>query len=244
MGIAPQSSRFLRAGRMHRHWPLLALLLVALAAAPGCVTDEIAVGAELVLAQIESSTAPAGSIESEGRVLVYSDDLPDLVSSVRSIEPREEKLDQVMDYLSLQERIDCIIEDVEEAAEESTTIQCQGKVLVWKEGERGLLGVSQMLEEIRARDGGPSQRDYLTGYLNFWDDVQRIDRVLESLGQTQRSNSIPLFGALLKSIHRFPILYEGDELVPYSDVPGLLEQYRARDTEEARRDLVSEYLQR
>ena len=54
---------------------------------------------------------------------------------------------------------------------------------------------------------------------------------MESLGQIQSSNSIPLFGSLLKSIHRFPILYEGDELVPYSDVPSLLEQYRARDTE-------------
>ena len=229
---------------MRRSLSLLILLLVALAAAPGCVPDQIAEDAELVLAEIESSTAPTGSIEFDGRVLVYSDDLPDLVSSVRSTEPREEKLDHLMGYLSLQERIDCIIDDVEEAIEESTTIQCQGKVLVWKEGERGLLSVSQMLEEIRSRDGGPSQRDYLAGYLDFWDEVQRVNRVLESLGQTQRSNSIPLFGALLKSIHRFPILYEGDELVPYSDVPGLLEQYRVRDTDDARRSLVIEYLQR
>ena len=229
---------------MLRAWTLPALLVFALTAGTGCVTDDIAVNAELVLDEMQASSAPSGPIESEGMTLVYSDDLPDLVSSVRSVDPREDKLEMVRDYLTLQERIDCILEDVEKAAEDKTTIQCQGKVLIWEKGEHGLLGVSQILEEVKARDGGPPQRAYLADYLIFWDEVQRVERVVESLGQMQRSNSIPLFGALLKSIHRFPILYEGDELVPYSDVPGLLEQYRARDTDEARRDMVIEYLER
>lgn len=232
------------AGRLFRSWTLPVLLLAALASGTGCVTDEIATNAELVLAEMDASSAPSGTIESEGKVLVYSDDLPDLVSSVRSVDPRESKLELVRDYLTLQERIDCILDDVVRAAEDKTTIQCQGKVLIWVDGEHGLLGVSQILEEVEVRDGGPPQRAYLSDYLHFWDDVQRVERVVESLGQMQRSNSIPLFGALLKSIHRFPILYEGDELVPYSDVPGLLEQYRARDTDEARRAMVVEYLER
>ena len=229
---------------MLRSWTLPVLLVAALASGAGCVTDEIAVNAELVLDELDASSAPSGPIESEGEILVYSDDLPDLVSGVRSVNPRESKLEIVRDYLTLQERIDCILDNVEQAAQDDTTIQCQGKVLVWEEGEHGLLGVDQIMEEVEARDGGPPQRAYLADYLAFWDEVQRIERVVESLGQMQRSNSIPLFGALLKSIHRFPILYEGDELVPYSDVPGLLEQYRARDTDDARRAMVMEYLER
>ena len=237
-------SSLTRAGRVLRAWTLPAILVLVLSAATGCVTDEIAVNAELVLAEMDGSSAPSGPIESEEKVLVYTDDLPDLVEDVRSVNEQETKLELIRDYLTLQERIDCILEDVESAAEDNTTIQCQGKVLIWEEGEHGLLGVDQILEEVEARDGGPPQRAYLADYLVFWDEVQRVERVVESLGQMQRSNSIPLFGALLKSIHRFPILYEGDELVPYSDVPGLLEQYRARDTDEARRDMVIEYLER
>ncbi len=229
---------------MLRTLSLAALAALATVSVAGCVADEIATNAEIVLDEIDAASAPSGPIEYEGSVLVYTDDLPDLLSSIRAAEPRERKKDLVMDYLTLQERIDCILDNVEKAAAESTTIQCQGKVLIWEKGEHGLLGVSQILDEVEARDGGPPQRAYLSDYLHFWDDVQRVERVVESLGQMQRSNSIPLFGALLKSIHRFPILYEGDELVPYSDVPGLLEQYRARDTDEARRDLVVEYLER
>ena len=239
-----QSSSVARAGSLLRSWSIPALLLLFLVPATGCVTDEIATNAELVLDEIDAASAPSGNIEIDGSVLVYSDDLPDLVSGVRSVEVRDAKIDLVMDYLTLQERIDCILDNVEQAAEDSTTIQCQGKVLIWEEGEHGLLGVSQILDEVMARDGGPPQRAYLSDYLTFWDEVQRVERVVESLGQIQRSNSIPLFGSLLKSIHRFPILYEGDELVPYSDVPSLLEQYRARDTEDARRDMVKEYLER
>ena len=241
---SPQSFGLARAGSLLRPWSLPVLLVLALASTAGCVADEIATNAEVVLDEIDAASAPSGNIEVDGSVLVYSDDLPDLVSSVRSVDARESKIDLLMDYLTLQERIDCILNNVEQAAQDETTIQCQGKVLIWEEGEHGLLGVSQILDEVKARDGGPPQRAYLADYLSFWDEVQRVERVVESLGQIQRSNSIPLFGSLLKSIHRFPILYEGDELVPYSDVPGLLEQYRARDTEDARRDMVKEYLER
>ena len=71
-----------------------------------------------------------------------------------------------------------------------------------------------------------------------------MSRVEESLAQMKRSNAIPLFGILLKSIHRFPILYEGDELVPRKDIAILLDQHRVLDTDDAKRALVTEYLDR
>ena len=227
-----------------RRWSFVGLLVVALGTAGGCVADEIANNADLVLEEMDRSPAPAGPIEFEGETLVYTADLPDLVSQIRSVNLTPDKKDLVMDYLTLQARIDCVLDEVEQAAEDDTAIQCKGKVLVDKNGEHGLLGISEMREEIVARTGGPAKRDYLTGYLVFWDEVQRIDRVEESLGQIKRSNAIPLFGTLLKAIHNFPILYEGDELVPKKDIPNLLDQYRARDTDDARRTLVREYLSR
>jgi len=227
-----------------RRWPFVGLLVFALGIAGGCVPNKVANNADIILEEMAGSSAPAGSIEVEGETLVYSADLPDLVSNIRSVNLEADKKDLVMDYLVLQDRIDCILEEVEEASDNDTTIQCQGKVLVAKEGEHGLLGISDILEEINSRDGGPAKRDYLTAYLGLWDEIQQINRVDDSLAQINRSNAIPVFGTLIKAIHQFPILYEGDELVPRKDIPNLLDQYRARDTDEARRALVMEYLER
>ena len=100
-----------------------------------------------------------------------------------------------MEYLVLQERIDCILNP--RGGDDWRTAQlssARARSLSWEKGEGGLMGVSELLEEIGAREGAPAQRDYLTGYLALWDEVQRIDRVVESLGQIQRSNSIPCLG--------------------------------------------------
>lgn len=227
-----------------RRWSFVGLLVVALGVTGGCVSDEVAANADFILQELDNSSAPAGAIELEGETLVRAADLPDLVSRVRSVSLEADKKDVVMDYLVLQERIDCILDNVEEAAADVTTIQCQGKVLVDKEGEHGLLGISEILEEFNSRQSEQAKRDYLVGYLSFWDEVERVNRVEESLAQMKRSNAIPLFGMLLKTIHRFPILYEGDELVPKKDIPKLLDQYRALDTDDAKRSLVTEYLGR
>ena len=230
--------------RFLKRWLLLGLLVIALGVAGGCVSDEIADNADFILEELSKTSAPAGSIELEGETLVYAADLPDLVSSIRSVQLESDKKELVKDYLTQRERIDCILDDVEEAAQDDTTIRCQGKVLVEKKGEHGLLGISEMLEEVNTREGEVTQRDYLAGYLLFWDEIQRIDRVEESLAQIKRTKSIPLFGPLVNAIHRFPILYEGDELVPRKDISGLLDQYRALNTDEARRAMVMEYLER
>jgi hypothetical protein len=227
-----------------RRWSLAGLLVLALGVSAGCVTDEVALNADIVLAEIGSASAPAGSIEFESKTLVYSADIADLVGTVRSRSLEIDKRDLVMNYLVLQKRIDCILDDVEEAAKDDATIQCEGKILVAKEGEHGLLGFDEITEEINSREGDPAKRDYLAGYLVTWNKIKRINRVEESLAQIKRSNALPVFGALIKSIHRFPILYEGNELVPRDDIPNLLDQYSDRDTEEAKRTLVIDYLER
>ncbi len=223
---------------------LTGLLVIALGLSGGCVTEEVASNAEFVLGELAAASASAESIELEGKTLVYSANLSNLARKVRSVNLELDKKALVIDYLILQERIDCILDDIEGAAEDDQTIQCQGKVLVNTEGEHGLLGVPDILERINSRDGGPAKRDYLTSYLGTWDWIQRVNRVDNGLAQIGRSNAIPVFGALVKAIHRFPILYEGNELVPRRDVPKLLDQYLARDTDEARRTLVMEYLER
>jgi hypothetical protein len=220
------------------------MLVIALGIAGGCVADEIADNADFVMVELSNTSAPTGAIKLEGETLVYATDLPDLVSRVRSAQLDSNRTDLVKDYLTLQERVDCILDDAEEAADNDTSIRCQGKILVEENGEHGLLGVSEILDEIEAREGQLAQREYLATYLRRWEEVQRINRVEESLGQLKRTNSIPLFGTLVNTIHRFPILFEGDELVPRGDIPDLLDRYRALDTDAARRTMVTEYLER
>ena len=230
--------------RILKRWSLLGLLVIALGIAGGCVADDIADNADFILEDLSKTSAPAGSIKFEGETLVYAADLPDLVNSIRSVQLDADKKDVVKDYLTQQERIDCILDDVEEAAADNTTVRCQGKILIEKKGKHGLLGISAMLEQVSSREGQIAKRDYLAGYLDFWDEIQRINRVEASLGQIKRTKSIPLFGTLVNSIHRFPILYEGNELVPRKDVPGLLDKYSVLNTDDARRAMVMEYLER
>lgn len=228
-----------------KRWSFLGLSVIALGFSGGCVADEIANNADYVVQELSGDSAPAGSIDDlEGKTLVYAADLPDLFNDIRSVELEPDKKDLVKEYLTLQERISCIVDDMEEASQNDMAIRCQGKVLVEKEGKHGLLGVSEILEEVNSREGEVAKRDYLDGYLLFWIQIQRIDRVEESLGQIKRTKSIPLFGKLVNAIHTFPILYEGDELVPNEDIPGLLDKYNTLDTDEARRTMVTEYLHR
>ena len=84
-------------------------------------------------------------------------------------------------------------------------------------------------------------RKVLHDYLEIWSTVKKVDRVKESLEQIQRSRGIPLFGGIVESIHKFPILFEGNEMVPAGDIDGLLSQFG--DTpEDQQRALVENYL--
>ena len=161
-----------------KRWSFLGLSVIALGFSGGCVADEIANNADYVVQELSGDSAPAGSIDDlEGKTLVYAADLPDLFNDIRSVELEPDKKDLVKEYLTLQERISCIVDDMEEASQNDMTIRCQGKVLVEKEGKHGLLGVSEILEEVNSREGEVAKRDYLDGYLLFWIQIQRIDRV-------------------------------------------------------------------
>ena len=58
----------------------------------------------------------------------------------------------------------------------------------------------------------------------------------------KRTKDIPGFGTLVSAIHNFPIMYEGDILVPVEDISALIDEYHSHDAEEARRRTVSDYL--
>ena len=227
-----------------QRWPLIALLVVATAMVGACVGAEFQEETDSILERLGQASAPTGSIELDGEVLVYAPDLPDLAIDVRAVADEEGKREVVEEYLTMQERIDCILEDIEQAADDDTDLNCQGKNLVKKQGKHGLLGVSELLEEVTSRASEPATREYLAGYLRYWDEVQRIDRVEDSLSQMKRTRAIPLFGRVVNTIHRFPIMYEGDILVPKKDLSMLQDEFRSLSTEDARRDLVEEYLNR
>ena len=56
----------------------MGLLVAALGVSAGCVPNEIADNADLILEELDGSSSPTGSIEFEGETLVYQPDLPDL----------------------------------------------------------------------------------------------------------------------------------------------------------------------
>ena len=60
----------------------------------------------------------------------------------------------------------------------------------------------------------------------------------------KRTKGIPVFGALVSAIHNFPIMYEGEILVPEEDIADLIDEYHSHDAEEARRQTVLDYLNR
>ncbi|MBI2855550.1 MAG: hypothetical protein HYX93_01735 [Chloroflexi bacterium] len=220
---------------------LLGLLLVALSAAGACATDEIKKDADYILG-LEQAGKLVGQVDLEDETLVYPEDTPELLASIRSAPTLADKKDVISDYLKIQNRTDCILKKIEGSAKDDVEISCEGKVLVETKDEYGLMGVHSLWKEIQPRESERAKREYLATYLHQWADIRRVDHVVESLGQMKRTRSIPLFGKLVNTIHRFPIMFEGDELVPTSDISSLLDQFRSLSTEDARRDLAERYL--
>ena len=225
-------------------WPLILLLVIALGLSAACVADEFGEETDFILAELEKDSAPSGPLTFNEEVIVYAPDVPDLLADVRSAPVEADKRDAVADYLTQQDRIDCILEDIEESAESDTDVACQGTILVKKEATDEMPGVNDVLEGINTREDEPTQRGYLSDYINMWRSNQRIDRVGESLEQMKRTKGIPVFGALVTAIHNFPIMYEGEILVPKDEIPDLIDEYHSYDTDDARRRVVSDYLDR
>ena len=223
---------------------MVGLLVIALAMSGACVTDAIAEEADYILGELGKDSAPSGPLTYEGEVIVYAPDVQDLLAGVRSETLEVDKRDVVEDYLVQQDRIDCILEDIAESAESDTDLGCQGTILVKKEGKNGLPGITEVLDSINTREEEPTKRGYLSDYIDTWSEYQRIERVGEGLEQMKRTSEIPVFGSLVSAMHNFPIMYEGDILVPQEDTSALIDEYHSYDTEEARRRTVSDYLNR
>ena len=230
--------------RSVRRWSLVGLLVIALALAGGCVTEEYAEETDYILGEFAKDSAPSGPLSFDGEVVVYPADVADLMADVRSAPLEADKREVVGDYFTLQSRIDCILEDIEESAEGESDLACQGTILVQDVGEHGLPGVTEVLDAINTREDEPTKRGYLSDYIGTWSENQRIERVGESLEQMKRTKGIPVFGALVSAIHNFPIMFEGEVLVPEEDIPDLIDEYHSHDTDEARRQTVSDYLNR
>lgn len=228
--------------RLFKKWPVLALLAVATLSVGACVEEEFGAETDLVLETVGQSSTDAGAIEIEGEVVVYSADVAALAGAVRAAAEESDKREVIKDYLTTQERINCVIEDLQKAVDDNKPLNCKGKALVEKKGEHGLMGVADLLEEVASKGSDSAKREYLLGYLEYWDRVQRVDRVTESLSQMKRTKAIPLFGKLVNTIHRFPIMYEGDILVPKKDLNMLLDEFGNLSTDDDRRQLAEDYL--
>ena len=230
--------------RFIRRWPLVGLLAIALALSAACVTDEYAEETDYILGELAKDSAPSGPLTFDDEVIVYAPDVPDLLADVRSAPVEADKRGVVSDYLTQQDRIDCILDDIEESAENQTDVACQGTILVKKVATDDLPGVTEVLDSINTREDEPTKRGYLSDYISTWTSNQRIERVGESLEQMKRTKGIPVFGALVTAIHNFPIMFEGEVLVPQEDISDLIDEYHSYDTDDARRRVVSDYLNR
>lgn len=227
-----------------RRWSLVALIVVALGLSAACVAEEYGEETDFILAELAKDSAPSGPLTFDDEVIVYAPDVPDLLAEVRSANVEADKREVVSDYLTKQGRIDCILEDIVESSENDTDVACQGTILVKREADDGLPGLTEVLEGINTREDEPTKRGYLSDYIGTWTSNQRIERVGESLEQMKRTRDIPLFGALVTSIHNFPIMFEGEVLVPQEQIADLIEEYHSYDTDDARRRVVSDYLSR
>ena len=228
--------------RFFRRWSMVGLLVIVLAMSGACVADAVAEETDYILGEFGKDSAPSGPLAYDGELIVYSSDVPDLLADVRSETLEVDKRDVVGDYLTQQDRIDCILEKLAEAAENDTDLGCQGTILVRKEGKHGLPALTEVLESINTREDEPTKRGYLSDYIDTWSEYQRVERVGEGLEQIKRTSEIPVFGSLVSAMHNFPIMYEGNVLVPQEDISVLIDEYHSYDAEEARRQTVTDYL--
>ena len=215
---------------------MVALVVIAMAVSGACAGEEFGNEADFVIGELERTGTIAQPTEFEGQVLIYAEDVPDLLVEVRSVDTESDKKKVIRDYLKKQGRIDCILEDIEEAAEDEKFVKCSGHELVEKED------AEQFLADINLQGGDTAKRQFLGDYVSQWVVDQRLDSVMEGLSQIKNTKAIPLFGPILERMHDFPIMFEGTVLVPKKDVPDLLEQYTALKTKEDRQQLVRDYL--
>ena len=216
---------------------VVALLALVAVLTAGCSTDPHASEASHVL-ELSKSNPLSSAIHLDGKTLVRSSDATQLQAGIDTATDLPKKQEVVSSYLTQREEIDCVIDSLESSLLEGVAVSCKGKTLVNLKGEYGLLGVEELSESLKDLDSDQSKRLYVTDHLRSLDAVNKISRILDSIDQVQRSRNIPILGSLVRIIHKFPIVYEGKELVPYSRIDSLIEKLDNIKPESERRSIA------
>lgn len=215
----------------------VALLAVIALLTAGCSTNPHALEANHIL-ELSQSNPLSSAVHLEGKTLVRSSDATQLQADIDAATDLPQKQDVISSYLNQREDIDCVIDSLESSLQEEIAVSCKGKTLVNLKGEYGLLGVEELSEHLKDIDSDQSKRLYVTDHLRSLDGVNKISRILDSIDQVQRSRNIPILGSLVRIIHKFPIVYEGKELVPYSRIDFLIEKLDNIENEAERRSIA------
>ena len=221
---------------------LVSLSAVIILLVSGCVTDPIIEQTDHVLSHIDSAVTSTNDIEYQNSVLINAHEVNYLADDLNKAENRAQKESIVENYITINQRISCIEDNIENSTSDNTSVDCKGDKLVYEVDQDGLPGVKSLYDRVTGTDSEHNKRQMLRTYLEEWEYVQRIVRVEKSLHQNKRTHEIILLGGLLKKIHKFPIMYEGEILVPTADMENLMQDFVTSANEEDQRNLVIEYL--
>jgi hypothetical protein len=225
----------------HNLLKLTSVLLLCLILTVNCVTDQDGIDADQILASIGNAEGDILATV-EGNIIVYSSDLGTLKADLEGKSDSDTELDVVLKYIKSRDRVDCIIEKIDEANTENMSISCSGMVVVETKDMHGIEGMSKLLSSMPNQDKTSGDtRHLLMEYLYRWSNAKKITRVQDSLEQMERSRNIPLFGSVVEKIHKFPILYEGKELIAADETDALLMRIKSMPDDE-RRLLVENHL--
>ncbi len=227
--------------KLLKYLVVFSLAVMVLGTNVGCDTSDKE--ALYVLEQLQQSGAPIADIEFQNKTLVSSTDIASLKESVSAAQDQSESQMLIRRHINKQERIECILDEIETAYSENSDIRCSGLTLVEHVGSKGLTGVSDIYEYLSANQDAAHRQAFLNDYVDSWVQVGKIDRIEQGLSQTKRSQSVPLFGIFIRTMHNFPIMYEGETLVPTEDTNDLMERYHLSENAESKRLLVIDYLQ-
>jgi DNA helicase IV len=195
-----------------------------------------------VLSTVDSYGEASNAIEYKDSVLISIHDVKSLLANLDETQDISQKQSLIKRYILVNERISCIIDNIKESATNTTSLKCEGDELVSELDQYGLPGVDKLYKQIMDTDSEQNKHKLLQTYIGNWENGQRIIRVEQSLLQSKRTHEIILFGKLLKKIHKFPILYKGEILVPIKDLEDLIQNFGSLTDKKEQRNLVIEYL--
>ena len=228
--------------RIKTKWAHFLLAAVVCATVAGCVAEEYEKETGIIITKLIEAPDSSEQIKFDDELVVHSTDVIQLSEEVRRATSESERRGIVADYLKSNENIKCILDEIQQALIEEKDLNCGGKRFVATSAENGLLGVADMADHLTTTESVVTKREFLIEYLDNWGKVQRVSRVVDSLNQIARTHALPILGNISRRIHNFPILYEGEVLVPTEDIASLLDQFEMTDSKDTKRNLVTSYL--